>query len=277
VPFDDRLKNTQTPHRVYALCRLVQYKRLKKDELQRYLFPPTLNKNDDVFRNVYSLAKDNLIQEDPDGIIKLILTEEDIKSPEAFRRAIARKVFSDHQLTFSRFTAWFINRGAQIYREKPPELVASFDKEINVNKDINMYNETNINGWRTWVSFLGLGFSHNGIVVPNATVRLEDVLLNDNQLQRNKPIPFKDFMSWLSVQCPELDYGVLSRSHMGQASRREQHLSLTLSAGLRGLHDNGKIQLKYVRDAQDIWHLSAAHTHEINGPVSEIMIRRWQA
>lgn len=273
MPFDDRLKNTQTPHRVYALCKLVQYKSLTKEGLRQYLQPPALNNSDEVFKNVYDLAeKGKLIAKEPDGNIKLNLTDQEVASVKSFRRAIAKRAFSNPQLTFSRFTAWYLMRGPNVYSEKAKDLVVHFDREINVNKDINIYNETNITGWRTWVCFLGLGFSHNSIVVPNACLRLQDILEEDRRLQRDKPIPLKDFMAWLSQQCPELDYGELSRSSRGQAEIREQHLSLALSAGLRALHDSGKIKLRYIRDARDIWYLSAAAAHEITGAVSEIIV-----
>lgn len=277
MPFDDRLKNTQTPHRVYALCKLVQYNQsLTKEGLRQYLQPPSLNKNDDVFRNVYDLAdKGELIARGPDGNIKLNLTNQEMASIDSFRRAIAKRTFSNPQLTFCRFTAWYLMRGPKVYSEKAKDLVAHFDREININKDINMYNETNVTGWRTWVCFLGLGFSHNSIVVPNAARRLHDVLEEEKKHGFDKPMPFKDFISWLNQQCPELDYGELSRNNRGQAESREQHLSLALSAGLRALHDSGKIKLGYVRDARDVWYLEPATTHEITGAVSEITVGRW--
>jgi hypothetical protein len=277
MPFDDRLKNTQTPHRVYALCKLVKFNQsLTKEGLRQYLQPPSLNKNDDVFRNVYDLAdKGGLIAKGPDSNITLNLNDQEMESIDSFRLAIAKRTFSNHQLTFCRFTAWYLMRGTMVYSEKAKDLVAHFEREINVNKDINMYNETNVTGWRTWVCFLGLGFNHNSIVVPNAACRLKDVLEEDQQLGRDRPMPFKDFMVWLGQHCPELDYGELSRNNRGKAVAREQQLSLALSAGLRALHDSGKIKLHCGRDARDVWHLELAATHEISDAVSEITVGRW--
>ncbi|GBF31837.1 hypothetical protein DCCM_0021 [Desulfocucumis palustris] len=277
MPFDDRLKNTQTPHRVYALCKLIQYNQsLTKEELCQYLQPSSLNKNDDVFKNVYDLAdKGELIARGSDGNVILNLTDHEMASIDSFRRAIANRAFDNPQLTFCRFTAWYLMRGPEVYSEKSKDLVVHFDREININKDINMYNETNVIGWRTWVCFLGLGFIHNGIVVPNAARRLQDVLGEDRQMERDRPIAFKDFIVWLNQHCPELDYGELSHNNRGQAVVREQNLSLALSAGLRALHDSGKIKLGYVRDARDVWYLESAATHEITGAVSEIVIGRW--
>lgn len=277
MPFDDRLKNTQTPYRVYALCKLVQYNQsLTKEGLCQYLQPPSLNKSYEVFNDVYNLAdKGDLISKGPDGNIKLNLTDREMESIDFFRRAIAIRTFSNPQMTFCRFTAWYLMRGPKVYSEKAKDLVAHFDREINVNKDINMYNETNVTGWRTWVCFLGLGFNHNSIVVPNAAWRLQDVLEEDQNLGRERPMQFKDFMAWLGQHCPELDCGELSCNNRGQSETREQHLSLALSAGLRALHDSGRIKLGYVSDARDVWYLEPAATHEITGAVSEITIRRW--
>lgn len=275
MPFDDRLKNMQTPHRLYALCKLVQYKLLTKDQLRQYLQPPSLNQNDDVFREVFNLANmGKLISKDPDGLILLNLSDQEMDSVDSFRRAIAKRTFSNPQLTFSRFTAWYLMRGSKVYTEKAEDLVKGFDTEININKDINMYNTTNINGWRTWVCFLGLGFNHNGIVVPNASQRLMDVLYEDQQLKRGKPLLFRKFLTWLNQHCPELDYGELSQNNRGNSEFRDHHLSLALSIGLRVLHDSGKIKLKYVRDAKDIWYLAPVATHEIVDAVSEITVGR---
>lgn len=276
MPFDDRLKNSQTPHRVYALCRLVQYKSLTKEGLRQYLLPPALNKSEDVFKDVYDMAeKGGLIIKDSDGTIRLNLAGQEVESVKSFRRAIAKRAFSNYQLTFSRFTAWYLMRGPKVYSDKKEELLSNFDSEININKNINMYNDTNFNGWRTWVCFLGLGFTHSGTVVPNACLRLQDMLEQEWQPGHEKPVPFREFMDWLGRHCPELDGGELSHSNRGQAQGSEQHLSLALSAGLRALHDSGKIKLKNVRDARDIWYLSEVAAHEITDAVTEITVGRW--
>lgn len=64
MPFDNNIKNMQTPERVRALCQLVEYSSYTKSELLKLLQPPAMNKNDDIATECYSFAsKGNLIVE----------------------------------------------------------------------------------------------------------------------------------------------------------------------------------------------------------------------
>lgn len=276
MPFDDRLVNQQTPHRVYALCKLVRYKSLTREQLKAYVVPESLNTSDSAFANVFKFALNgHLISKDPDGKITLELSENEVESSVSFRKAIAKRTFTNPELIFCRFTGWYLMRGPKVFNESAKDLASNFDKEINLDSHINKYNDTNINGWRTWVSFLGLGFVHGGTLIPNAYVRLKDALEGDEHLVRSKPILFRDFISWLSKACPELDFGEISTNNKGKAQLRENELSIALSSGLRALQDQGNIRLNYIKDARETWYLERCDTHEIQDKVSQIVIERW--
>lgn len=273
MPFDENLKNSQTPGRAYALCRLLQEKPLlKKKELEGFLQPESLNKKTDVLNDVLLLAKKGgLVEQDHNGRFRQTMEPEELSSMATFRRAIARRIFQQKDHIFCRFTAWYLMRGDKVYSEKRNDLIRSLYQEMGEDGR-DLYNETNLNGWRTWAAFLGLGFIHNGVLVPNAAVRLEDVLAEDKELLRNTPLPFGSFINWLSRRCPELDFGEIWRS-LGVASRGHR-LSPGLSAGLRALHDMGIASLSYVRDAREVWYLARAESHSIPEMVSQIVIKR---
>jgi hypothetical protein len=277
MPFNDRLQGGETPQRVYALCKMAKYKKLEKEKLKNYLVPGGLNSNQDSFNTVYNFAvKGELLFEDPiDNIVKVNLTDEELNSMDSFRKAINDRVFTKPELMFCRFTAWYIARGTKVYSEKPDNLVATFDEEINVSKNLNLYNSTNITAWRTWANYLGFGFVHGSNLIPNTVIRIQDCLKYDRKLEKEKPIRFGSFVTWISETCPELDYGKISVDNCGSGVLDDNRLSVGVSAGLRALHDSGKIKLIYVRDSDDIWRLTKSEIHDIQEYVSDVIIERW--
>ncbi|MFF2501095.1 hypothetical protein [Peribacillus sp. NPDC058075] len=281
MPFVDRITNGMSPHRVFALCKLVHYfqheemKELTKEKAGDFLQPNALMKEKTQFREVLQFARSgNLVTENEDQVLTTNLTKEDFSSIEHFKRAIIARAIENKELMFWKFTSWYVMRDNRVLNEKTKDLETTFNQELNTEQDATfIYNETNINGWRTWAVFLGYGFLHAGIVLPNLAVRLNNLLIEDHKLQRNQYLPMADFMEWLRDAAPEVDGGTLGEMYRGKSSLSVQHLSLGLSTGLRALHDQNVITLNYVRDARDTWHLTRAPFHEITGQVSQIMIR----
>jgi hypothetical protein len=281
MPFVDRITNGMTPHRVFSLCKLVHYfqheekRELTREEIGNFLQPNALMKEKTQFKEVLKLAKSgNLVSENEDQVLSTNLTKDDLSSIDDFKRAIIARAIKNKELMFWKFTSWYVMRDNRVLNEKAKDLETSFNQELNTEQDATfIYNETNINGWKTWAVFLGYGFLHAGVVLPNLAVRLSNLLIEDHKLQRNQYLTMADFMEWLRETAPELDGGPLSEMFRGKSSLPTQHLSLGLSSGLRALHDQNIIKLNYVRDARDTWHLTRAPFHEITGQVSQIMIR----
>lgn len=272
--FDDRFTGIISPHRVYALCKLVEYESMTKEELMNYLEPVGLNAKQEKFKDVFSFADGDLVFQNADGKVISKLTDKELESHEAFRSAIARRVFCRDDLMFTRFTCWYIARGERVYSESADDLAVAFDKELNLKDVMNKYNATNIRAWRPWACYLGFGFIHSGKVIPNVFIRLEDCIKNDSKLTRNKQMQFKKFMDWLVRTCPELDGGEIFTKNVGHAEVEKQKLSVGLSVGLRTLHDRKVIRLEYVKDATDVWHMNGAESHEIADRVSAITVLR---
>ncbi|WP_312474707.1 hypothetical protein [Neobacillus sp.] len=277
MPFIPRLANTMMPNRVLALCQLVAYKSLSKQQLSDLLQPNHLNNSKSQFSNVFSLAKEGrLIEEDPvTDKVNLLVNKKDVETPDSFRRLVSRLALSKTELMFYRFTSWYLMRGEKVFGESSKKLTDEFNNEMLFESDSpNKFNDTNVNAWKTWACFLGYGFQHGGIVIPNTKVRLEDLLSESKDLPRGKFIPFADFMNWLSTTSIELDGGELFNRSKGAGELPYHQLSLGLSSGLRALHDHKIIELHYQSDALDTWFLTKCKTHEIIMEVSEINIRR---
>ncbi|MBO9128581.1 hypothetical protein [Bacillus sp. 165] len=240
------------------------------------LQPAHLNSSKEQFNNVFRFTKEgNIIEEDSvSGKVKLKVDKENVANPEAFRRIVSKLGLSNPNLMFYRFTSWYLMRGESIFAETSKDLAVAFNSEMQFGDDIpNKYNDTNINAWKKWACFLGYGFQHGGIVIPNTDVRLID-LIADSTLFKGEFIPFAEFMGWLASVSPELDGGELFNRNKGETILPSQHLSLGLSSGLRTLHDQGVIELHYQSDALDTWFLTRCNTHEIVMEVSEIKIGR---
>lgn len=276
MPFIERLANTMTPNRVLALCQLVAYKSLKKQELSDLLQPPNLNASKSQFENVFTFANKSLIEENSvTEKIQLKVNKEDVATHEAFRRTVSKIGLSKPDLMFYRFTSWYLMHGEKVFSKSSKELADSFNSEMEFDSnDPNKYNDTNIPAWKTWACFLGYGFQHRGVVIPNIAVRLTDLLAESHDMAIGKFIPFAEFMSWLASVSPELDGGEVFNRNKGETVLPSQHLSLGLSSGLRALHDQGLIELHYQSDALDTWFLTRCNTHKIVMQVSEIKIGR---
>jgi hypothetical protein len=273
MPFIERLTNETTPKRVFSFLKLVLLQPMSKEEITSYLQPDYIVDSKLLANRVHSFVNNGeFIVETSDGKIQLNMDESEIANMKSFRKAIAKRVFQYPDFMFCRFTSWYMMRGEKVFNETSKALEAAFNNEINSDGSLtNEYNETNITGWRTWAAFLGFGYIHSKILIPNTAVRVKD-LLDGAELPQGDSMPFKRFMDWLQTAAPELDGGKISQVNRGNSTYEKQTLSLGLSSGLRSLHDEGVIELNYMSDALDTWYLQKA-SHTITDKISEITIR----
>lgn len=273
MPFIEKLTGEYTPERVYSLCKLAYTKKYSSDELRELLYIPIVqDKGSDTFKNIYKFAQNaDLIKENSDFTVSCTLNEDEIESLESFRKAMNKRIFNGYSRNFSKFTAWYIARGDKVTLEKAKQLEDEYKKEHKSNDYGSMYNDTNILAWREWAKFLGFGFVHDGILIPNIHLRLQDAL-DDIELEKNKPIAFREFLSELSKLCPEVDSGILFENNKGQSVIEPNNISFALSMGLRTLHDKQLIKLIYTKDSNDVWSLYTQNLHEIQKSISHIEI-----
>lgn len=277
MPFDDSLTQMQSPHRALALCQLVARRPLSKRKL-RDLFQPEADRTPQFDETFRLCANGGLVKEDYDGTVRLLLTADDISSTGSFRRAVCARAMARPELVFTRFTAWYIACSEQVLaytRDKPNRLWQRFHSDVPSASDGRLFNDTNVIAWRTWAAFLGYGTIHQTRLLPNAAVRILDLLLTGFELGFDHWTPFGDFMDWLSRVAPELDNGIISIANRGPSAvdSEHHHVSLAVSNGLRLLHDTGSIVLENTPDAADAWFLSRADGHEIIDRVSSVMVR----
>lgn len=258
--FGERLRPETSPHRVYALCKLVNHKKLTKDEIRDLLQPKAINNRQNDVNRVYNFALNgNLIKEDSNGFVYTSLSEKDLESHDKFRKKMAKIILSDSESMFFKFNSWFLDQGENMF-----QYTSSKDMQRDLRGEFIKIKEEDLLGWRFWTTYLGLGFLHGPVVIPNAFIRIKDSIEDDLDIEREKSISFGKFMDWLMGKCPELKQGI-----------KGNDLSLGVSLGLRTLHDQGYITLGYTRDAGDIWHLVRIDTHDIPEDVTEIVIGRW--
>lgn len=273
MPFDNSLKNLQTPERVRALCQLVEYAPYTREEVVQMLQPTSLNKSQDTSKQILTLAlKGELVKEREDHRLISGMPPGAAKDPEQFRRAVIQHARQQPDLVFHRFTAWALGKGREMMVNKVDQLEILFFHEVSSKSTINReYNDTNIRGWMTWSAYLGYGFEHNGYFLVNPALRIEEELRFGESLVKGKPMFFRSFMQWLSLSIPELDGGVY-HEQVFPGQKGKQQLSYALSAGLRTLHTQGIIKLRGVKDASDVWFLTPSKLHEISSAVTEITI-----
>lgn len=275
--------NQVTPHRLHALVRLVPRLRMpNRNDLLEMLQPPDLVNSQDASKAVYLAAVNyRLIVEDENDRVSLhpdIGKRQNIESATNFRTfmqkrltGIADENADNYLLNF--VTAWYAVQNERIFQyQKKDEISQRFNIDMDPRgeeellEEGRLFNPTKLNGWLTWASFLGWGWTmtvgSKELLMPDTHKRLSPVL--QSLLPDSKEIPFTQFAERVAEICPELDGGTLFEK-CWQASRsaelRGNQLSLMLSTGLRSLHDNDEIRLISHADAKEVWQLYPAQAH----------------
>lgn len=276
MPFDDSITGMQTPERLHALCRLIRRGEYTQLELFQMLQPSHLNNSNEQVRAVWSLAKKGgLIVEHANGRVGLSLEEgRDIGEPIRFRRWILDRLLSNGNFVFNKFTSWYLHRGERVLADTAKSLEEHFFSEVSAAYTTKReYNASpNIPGWLKWAAYLGYGVAYNGMLIPNAAIRLQEQLWFDRELERNKRLPFATFMSWARTHLPELDGGAFFEMYRKSENAQRQQLSLALSMALRTLHGKGIITMHRIHDAKDVWYLFENPMHPISHAVTDITI-----
>jgi hypothetical protein len=270
MPFDNSLKNMQTPGRVHALCKLLLLDSYNVDRVMELLQPDSdKGQAKEVFKLV---KKGGLVELDEYKKVHLRVPVDEVTNSKRFARYLAGLAFKNNDFIFGRFTAWVMTRGEKALTETKEDLAERFFNEVSRKyTSTQEYNATNIIGWVTWANYFGLGHSLNSKFVVNPANRIRTEIEFDQELPRGEFIRFQEFMKWLASKCPELDGGKVNLDFNDTISK--QQLSFALSLALRTLHDLKIITLKNTRDVEDIWYLHEVQTHEIPNQVTDIMVK----
>ena len=122
--------------------------------------------------------------------------------------------------------------------------------------------EDDMRAWRFWASFLGFGYLHEMLILPNMYQYLADVL-EIVEIKKDTTYLFEEFIEMIYPYC-----------EVALESGLEDHkLNFAISNGLRALHDFGIIKLEHKLDGGSSWFLYTSHLHEIKSTVTHVTVR----
>lgn len=261
MKIDNSLRQECMPEMVYSICKLAGYKSYTKQELKELI---TLNNSDSAnYDKVYKFAFEcGFISENNNGTIIPSFSEKELSCFRNFRYAIFCDIFENSNTTFTNLTRWYLGKGSEIFSVKSAEdfqIAIPGDQFGNVSKEYVL-------GFRFWLSSLGLATlqkSGGGKVAVFATnIILLDWIEFEKPFKKGKPILVKPFIMRLIQDCPAFSDCIF-----------ENNINLALSMGFRVLHQNGIIELKYIVDSVDIWHLTTSINSPKTNHISEIIVR----
>ncbi len=261
MKISDSLRHECMPEMIYSICKLAGSKAYAKDEVKRLI---TLDSDElQIYNKAYRFAVEcGFISENADDIVVVNFSKEQLSSFRAFRYAIFMDVFKSGGTIFTALAKWYLSQGTDIFTYKSAQdlaVVIPNDMFSGIEKDYVL-------GFRFWMATLGLGmFSKSGgseILVFATNNIILDWLTFENPFKKGKPILAREFFGLLTQSCP-----VFSDCVSGN------DVNVALSMGLRVLHLNGAVELKYTTDSGDIWHLSNSISNPHTNNITEIIVR----
>ncbi len=267
----DTLRQEAMPEMVYAVCRMALLKP-KKTQMRSMITLEKDGESADQFNKVYQFAINcGFIKESGDETVSTDFTESELSSFQHFRHAVLCNVFASQDTAFTTAAKWYVSRnipqnivkGQTVFSlNTAAEFVQAMPKELNIDENF-------VNGFRFWmaalglVSFSALGTGSSRPPLMFATHRaIGDWLTFSEPFQKEAYIPARSFFNKLVLDLP-----VFSRCIDGNT------VASSVSSGLRVLESCGRIELKRVTDAGDVWHLSKSNTYWKSNDITDIVIK----
>ena len=259
----DNLRHECMPDMVYSLCKMCKTS-IECKELQKII---TLGDNSkssqEQFNNVLTFAIEcGFIGED-DGVLISKFEDGQLENFKSFRYAIFCEVLKNRNTKFTKLAEWYLQKGTtEIFSlDTASDLAARVNYEIELG--IDKYFAL---GFRFWMVALGLAAQQNyrksAIVFAYHDI-LEQIIV-ESSLEKNKPILAGTFMEYI------LDKGVI----FGVCISNNK-INTGLSMALRVLRDSNVIELNYVNDSSDVWHMEESKFDVNNfSKFTEVVIRR---
>lgn len=257
----DSLRQEHMPYMVFTLCRFVGSKKMKSDELMKYL---TLNdsaenkKSRQNFNKVFSFAKDcGFVSEDLEGYIVTTFTKKELDSYRKFRYKVFEEVTYDLNTNFTGITKWLLSQDKSIFNMGVDEFMANIPQKFTPSKDYTR-------GYFFWAEALGL------INIYKSTNRkiyfaVQEILVD--WLKFNKP-----FRKGEQVLCQVFINKLIDDCPIFNESFSSNRINFALSCALRIMHESGYIKLIYVKDSGDIWNLHESNAYQENNKITEIKV-----
>jgi len=261
MKIDNSLRQECMPEMVYSICKLAGYKSYTKEELKSLI---TLNNSDSPnYNKVYNFALEcEFLSENLSGTINTNFSDKELSCFRNFRYAIFRDVFKDSNNIFTNLTRWYLTQSREILSVKSAE-----DFQIAIPREqFGNISKEYVLGFRFWLSALGLAMLQKAGVGRVAVFATNSILLDwiefEKPFKKGKSTLARDFITKLIQDCPAFS-----------DCTSENSINLALSMGLRVLHQNEIIELKYTADSSDVWHLIASINSPNTNNISEIIVR----
>jgi len=259
--FEDRMKTSAIPERVYALCQAVKSRSMQESDLRELLEPSDLGGTTKYFGTVRDAARQLGLISVKEGEISLAVESKQIASYDAMRKYIIGNINAISEGLFFAVSKEYVSMNENVFKYKAVSeavLVEHMSKAIG----LPVY-EDDMRAWRFWASFLGLGNLHDMILLPNMHQYLKSAIAVTN-LKKGEEYTFSDFISAIKPYA-EIGLGDIEG---------DRKMNLAMSNGLRTLHDDDVIQLSHKLDSGDMWFLYEAELHTIKSTVTHVTVRR---
>ena len=270
--FADKMRHEAIPERVYALCELLKSKSLTENEAKEYFEPKTVQ---DSGTSYFSRVRDAASQSQlglvdvTDKKLTLAIDKKHVSSIEDMRKYIIGHIGAIKGGLFFETSQAYFDLNERVY-----EYVSVTDQGL---RDALMQNMTrsldvdDMRAWRFWAAYLGFGHLAR-VTATNQTqmnflpnlYRYLQVAVELSGLDKKKEYRIDDFMEAIRPMC---------EISMKDAVNTKK-LNMAMSYGLRMMHDNGEIEMRYQLDNQNLWFLYPSELHAIRSEISHVTIRR---
>lgn len=258
----DTLRHECMPAMVYSICKMC-INDIEKNELQKLI---TLDDNSkpsqEQFNKVFAFAKECMFIAENNGIVSCKLNADKLNSFKEFRMQVFKGVFENRNTKFTKMVEWYLQKSStDIFAVDTADALAAL-----VNAEIGLgVDKFFALGFRFWMVDLGLAAMQNyrKSAIVFACHNIIKQILEECDLEKNRSIQARIFMNNL------LEEGVVFK---GLVSNNK--INTALSMALRVLRDAGSIELIYVKDSSDVWHLQDSKFDVNNfNKFTEVIIR----
>lgn len=229
------MREFPTPERVFALCRFIRRNPCNREDLYQELCLGSVfgDGSKDIFGYTLTVAQELELIKEIEGRYSVTDTAKELEEHISFRRYSAKIAFSRADSIYFKTTSLYIKLAEDVMKCPNWGAVA-----VLFNQNGMDLSDNDMLGWRFWTSFLGVGYLHQQMLIPNCYIRFLDVLEIQESLRLSEAIPIDEFMLWLETQCPEI-----------KESRDGNKIGLAVSNGLRTLDAQKVIELRSEPDA----------------------------
>lgn len=262
------MKHEAIPERVFALCELVKNK--SADEaVAKEFFEPAALKGSSYFSAVRDAASQNQLGliNVIDKKISLAVEKGVVDSLETMRQYIISHIGRIKGSLFYETSQAYFDLNEKVYQYSSVTDQALMDAlHENMTRHLDV---DNMRAWRFWAAYLGFGHLARSAnnqsqmnFLPNLYRYLQTAVLVSG-LDKEKEYRIDEFINAIQPFC---DIAM-------KDSVNSRRLNMAMSYGLRMMHSNGELELRYQLDNKNLWYLYPCELHAIQSPVSHVTIR----